>query len=184
MGLTEPIAMVQRPTIVPNRVDDIASIYDECHEELFGYVASLTRDRDAAEDIVHEGFVRFVRERSSGRWVETPRAWLYRVCTNLSFSRSRRRAVADRWSATVGRIASSDVNEAAEDTVLRRERDTELHQALRSLPKDHQAALLLAADGFSGQEIASILGRSEGATRNILWRSRVSLKDRLEGTGR
>ena len=162
--------------------NDLASIYDACSRDVFGYVASLTRDRDAAEDIVQEAFARLARERSTGRLIDEPRAWLYRVCTNLAFSRSRRRSIADRWQAALGR--SSDVQEAAEDTVLRRERSVELHQALAKLPAEHRAALLLAADGFSGQEIAVIVGRSEGATRNMLWRSRVTLKDALGGQAR
>jgi RNA polymerase sigma-70 factor (ECF subfamily) len=171
---------MERLIPVPDRGQDVARVYDDCHVDLFGYVASLIRDVDAAEDIVHEGFARLVQEGVSGRRVAEPRGWLYRVCTNLAFSRSRRRAVAERWNARFGRLASTETHEPAEAAVLRRERDTELHQALRTLPRDHQAALLLAAEGFNGREIAKILGRSEGATRNILWRSRLDLKDRLE----
>lgn len=65
-------------------------------------------------------------------------------------------------------------------TVLRSERHAALTRALGTLPKAHRAALLLAADGFNGREIATILAKSEGATRNILWRARLSLKDQLE----
>ena len=60
------------------------------------------------------------------------------------------------------------------------ERHADLTAALERLPKDHRAALLLAAQGFTGREIATILHKSEGATRNILWRARLLLKDFLQ----
>jgi len=178
------VATMERLAPLADQRDSLAHLYEECHVDLFGYVASLTRDVDAAQDVVHEAFARLVRETANGRLVAEPRAWLYRVCTNLSFSRARRHAAAERWQARFGRPAPTDVHEPAEDAVLRRERDLQLHQALRALPRDHQAALLLAAEGFSGREIATILGRSEGATRNMLWRSRLTLRDGLEADAR
>jgi len=179
--IEEPAALLERlAPVVPGRMDEIAAVYDACHADLFGYAWSLTRDHPAAEDVMHEAFMRLVRESGAGRWPQNPRAWLYTVVTNLAFSRSRRRLIADRWQRFVGRSGQSDTDEAAEETVLRAERHAQLTTALASLPKDHQAALLLAADGFSGREIATILAKSEGATRNILWRARHSLKDRLQ----
>lgn len=170
-------------TRVVGRMDAVAAVYDAHHAELYGYAASLVRDPAAAEDVMHEAFAKLVRESARGRWPDEPRAWLYRVCTNLAINRSRRRAAAERWHHLVGRAGPTDDDgggEAAEETVIRRERHVELEQALRTLPADHRAALLLAAEGFTGREIAAILGRSEGATRNLLWRARLALKDRLE----
>jgi RNA polymerase sigma-70 factor (ECF subfamily) len=166
--------------VIPGRMDGIAAVYDECLPELFGYAASLTGDRTAAEDVVQEAFARLVTQTAGGRGPENARAWLYTVTTNLAFSRARRRAVADRWNQLFGRVARDETGEAADVAVLRSERNAELGTALRTLPKDHRAALLLAADGFTGREIAGILARSEGATRNILWRARLALRDRLE----
>ncbi len=162
-------------------MDDIADVYDACHLGLFSYAASLTHDLSAAEDVVHEAFARLVREHVAGRAPDDPRAWLYRVCTNLAFSRSRRRAIVDRWQRLVaGRAVEEETDEGAEETVLRMERHADLTAALERLPKDHRAALLLAAQGFTGREIATILHKSEGATRNILWRARLLLKDFLQ----
>jgi RNA polymerase sigma-70 factor (ECF subfamily) len=175
--MTTPATLIR---VIPGRMDGIAAVYDACHQDLFGYAASLTRDLSSAEDIVHEAFARLVRETASGRPPDSARAWLYTVCTNLAFSGSRRRAIVDRWQRLVGRVAAGETGEAAEDIVLRHERQAELTRALDALPRDARAALLLAADGFSGREISTILDKSEGATRNILWRSRLILKDQLQ----
>ncbi len=169
---------------IPRRMEDISAVYDACHRDLFGFVASMTRDAAAAEDLVHEAFARLLRETAAGRAPDNARAWLYTVCTNLARSRARRRVIADRWQQVFGRRSIAETDEAAEDAVLRRERTSELGLALGALPAEHRAALLLAADGFNGREIAEILGRSEGATRNIMWRSRLALKERIGPEGR
>jgi len=175
------VAALEKPVRVgSSQMRDIAAVYEACLGDLFGYAASLTRDHASAEDIVQEAFTRLVNESVTRHLPENPRAWLYTVTTNLAFSRSRRRAVADRWQQLLGRPDRAEAAEAAEATVLRSERHGELNRALGALPKDHGAALLLAADGFSGTEIAAILGKSEGATRNILWRARSILRDRLQ----
>jgi RNA polymerase sigma factor (sigma-70 family) len=175
-----PIAPETVVRVARGQMDEIAAVYDACHQDLYAYTASLTRDLAGAEDVVQEAFARLVRESTAGRSPDDSRAWLYKVCTNLAFSRSRRRAIADRWQQLIGRVSQSETSEAAEVTVLRRERHDALTHALDTLPKDHRAALLLASEGFSGREISTMLDKSEGATRNILWRSRLILKDRLE----
>jgi DNA-directed RNA polymerase specialized sigma24 family protein len=71
-------------------------------------------------------------------------------------------------------------NRAPESDFLRSERERELHTALAGLAPDARAALLLAAEGFNGQEVAASIGRSEGATRTLLCRSRVRLRLALE----
>ena len=166
-----PMTIVDSATrLARGEMEDVARIYDDCHRELYGYVASLTRDMPAAEDLVHEAFARLVRERAMGRMPDEPRAWLYKVCTNLVFSRSRRRAIASRWLQLVGRTERSDTDEPAEDAVMRRERHADVMRALDTLPRDHRVALLLAADGFTGRrsrgssaEAKARHGRSCGA---------------------
>ena len=56
--------------------------------------------------------------------------------------------------------------------------------ALAELPVDDRTALMLAAHGFSGREIAAALGRSELATRSLICRARIRLRERLESEAR
>ena len=67
-----------------------------------------------------------------------------------------------------------------EGETLRVERDSELHVALAALAPDGRAALLLAAQGFAGSEIAASIGRTEGATRTLMCRARVQLRQLLD----
>jgi RNA polymerase sigma-70 factor (ECF subfamily) len=164
---------------VARRADEaeLAAIYAERRHELLAFLVGMTRDPETAEDVLQEAFLRLVQESRAGRMPEEPRAWLYRVAANAAIDRSRRGQALARF---LPRLFSRDEPDVPETAALRGERDAELHRALGRLSSDRRAALLLAARGFSGAEVASLLGRSEGATRTLLCRARLELRDLLE----
>jgi RNA polymerase sigma-70 factor (ECF subfamily) len=154
----------------------VLTLYDDLSSDLHGYALAIARDPGAAEDLVQESFLRLLDEHRRGRAPNDPRAWIFRVCTNLVRSRFRRRVVADR---SRGALANHDLAESAESTVIRTEQRREVREALDSLPVEVRMALMLSAEGFTGREIARPLGRTEGATRNLLWRGRLELRRTL-----
>jgi RNA polymerase sigma factor (sigma-70 family) len=158
------------------RAAEIAAVYDATERDLFSFALAVTRDDAAAEDLVQEAFLRLVREWHAGRLPDNPRAWLYRVVVNLARSRARRRLVADRWRSFFVR---RDVVASPEDDVIGHESAAVLGSALAALPADARIAFVLASEGRSGHEVAALIGRSEGATRTLLWRARRELRDRL-----
>ena len=169
-----PVAEV---VIEAHRAGDVVAAYDANERDLFSFTLAVTRDTAAAEDLVQEAFLRLVREARLGRWPENVRAWLYRVVVNLARSRARRRVVADRWRSL---FVNREVARSPEDDFVRRERGAALERALGTLPNETRMAFLLACDGYSGQEVAGLIGRSEGATRTLLWRARRELRRLLE----
>ena len=150
--------------------------YEEEKEKLAAFAYAITRDRDVAEDLVQESFLRLLNVVNAGRPPENVSAWLFRVCTNLAMSRGRRLIVAQRF-LNVGRSANDE--QAADVELLRQEETAALLAGLATLPADAQAALLMAAHGYTGREIAKSLGRSEVATRALMFRSRQKLRDYL-----
>lgn len=147
--------------------------------ELYSFALRTTRDHDAAEDAVAEAFARLLREWRRGNHPDNVGGWLFRVVSNVILSGRRRRAVADRWRAMLGRGAAVGATDP-ELELLARERRSELERILAALPPDARAALLLAAHGFPSAEIAVAIGRSDGATRTLLCRSRTRMRELLE----
>jgi RNA polymerase sigma factor (sigma-70 family) len=174
----EPPPAVERarPT---GRADEasLAAVYAERRGELLAFLVGMTRDPEVAEDLLQDTFVRLIREARAGRMPENVRAWLYRVAANAAIDRGRRGAALGRL---LPRLFSRDDPPAPESEALRSERDAELHAALARLVPDRRAAVLLAARGFSGAEVASLLGRSELATRALLCRARLELRGILD----
>ena len=158
------------------RVDFVASLYDSHADELFGYLSRQVGARDVAEELLQETFLRLVREVRGGRTPEQPRAWLYRVATNLAASRGRRISAFGR---TLGRLRLGAPQPSVEPGVIGREARDALLLAISHLGSDARSALLLSAEGFSGAEIATLIHRSPLATRSLLFRARAVLRSEL-----
>ena len=152
------------------------------HDEIFAFLVRSTRDRDVAEDLLQEAFLRLTREVAAGRGPDNVRAWLYRVAANLTCSRGRRISSAFRWLAGTGRTERVATVDPPETEVLDHEGYGELRRALDALAPAARAALLLSSEGFSGAEIAAAIGRSPMATRTLMSRARIQVRQRLAAT--
>jgi RNA polymerase sigma-70 factor, ECF subfamily len=147
----------------------IEDTYEAHAPALRRFAGGRLRDPVAAEDITQESFLRLAREARSGRYPRRPRAWLFRVALNLIISGARRSATARRQPfAPTG----DSLVESPETLCLVAERLDSLDAALRTLGEDGRTGLILAAQGYSIREIAAVLGRSDGATRTLLCRTR------------
>jgi RNA polymerase sigma-70 factor (ECF subfamily) len=158
-------------------VGELVMGYYEMHQrEVFSVTLRACRDREVAEDLVQEAFLRLIVEVEAGRTPDNVRAWLHRVTANLVVTRSRRTSVARKWS---GFLVGAKTPDEPEAMLLDFERRSDLEAALAELPADARTALLLAARGFTGLDIAAAIGRSGAATRTLMCRARVRIRERL-----
>lgn len=146
------------------------------HErEIFGYLWRLTSDEQAAHDLSQETFVRAWQRFAKISAYEQPRAWLFRVATNLALNYRRGRATPIR--------STMELNEEAHpvggDPAPRLAQDDLVHRALGALPPRQRAALVLReVYGFSCEEVAAALDTSLGAAKTMLWRGREQFRVR------
>lgn len=152
----------------------VARIYDQEHLALYAFIRGAVRDATIAEDILHDAFVRLIREVGDGRWPINIRPWLYRVAANLIVTAGRRRRVAERHSHE---FAGTPIERSPEEALVEHERDEALHAAVDALPAEPRLAILLAAHGWAGREIAEVLHKSEPAVRTMLCRARIRLRE-------
>ena len=158
----------------------VALCYAEHSAGLERYVRSMVRDADEAADVCQEAFVRLLLASRDGRLPDAPAAWLRRVAHNLVVSGHRHRQIGDR---VLGRLAEDEASASLEDAAIRHEENDALVAALSTVATDDRAALILAAQGYRGTEIASYLGRTELASRALLCRARSRLGAHLVATG-
>ena len=147
---------------------------------LVRYLRSLTRDETVAEDLAQEAFLRLAREVAHGRTPDCVSAWLFRVGRNLAMSRGRRVTVAARHAGALPVPAGL---EAPDALAIRDEQARAVRDAMAALPEDHREALLLAAEGYRGPEIAARLQRTPLATRALLCRVRGRVRVQLLAAG-
>jgi RNA polymerase sigma-70 factor, ECF subfamily len=144
------------------------------------YARSFVREDAAAEDLVQEAFLRLSRETRAGRVPDNIAAWLFRVTANLATSRARRAAVAARFADA---IDGPEADPGPETITLDEERYAALREALDDLSASDRTALVMAAHGYRGPEIAARLGRTQLATRTLLCRARGRVRARLVAEG-
>ena len=155
----------------------VATIYEADRASLVGFVRTVTRDHEVAEEICQEAFTRLLLEVRAGRPPDNPRAWLRRVASNLAISRGRHSQVVERKRSA---LVSREIGDSAEATALRHEDARVVVEALDRLHATDREALLLAASGLSGAEIGQRLGRSDGAVRTLICRARQKLRLAIE----
>ena len=154
----------------------VMSAYDAHNRDLLAFARALVRNPEAAEDLVADAFLRLINEVRAGRAPTETRGWLYRVVANLVVSRGRRLRTAQRF---LSRLVDRRVQESPESSLARSEVRSDLLAALAALPTDGRVALVMAARGSTGHEIATALGKSETATRTALYRARIKLREQL-----
>jgi len=155
----------------------IASIYETHAAELRRFATVRVRDAVAAEDVVQEAFLRLAIEAREGRFPRQPRAWLYRVVLNLIVSAARRA----KTSGAVPMPESYELPDfvTPESHVLARERAVALSVAMEAAGPRARTGIAMAAQGYSGREIAGHLGRSEVAARALMCRARTGIRRAL-----
>lgn len=164
------------PDVVADRTILVLDAYERHGGELLGFLVRTTRNRQLAEDVLQETFLRLVGEARAGRSPNDPRAWLFRVAANQVVSAARRRATVTRWAPFLARRSDSA---SSEEVVLEREARDRVEAALTVLTPDARTAILLAAHGLGTAAVAAAIGRTELATRSLLCRSRLRLRTHL-----
>lgn len=162
----------------------VRSAYDTHSARIYGLAISASRDADVAADITQESFLRLLAEVRRGRYPNDAGAWLYRVASNLLLSRGRRLTVARRFAHKV--VMPETTAETPESVALGYAEHRALGSALGRLNRLQRAALIMAAQGLTSDEIGAHLGKSSGAIRTVLFRARRQLRRDMdrEGIGR
>jgi RNA polymerase sigma factor (sigma-70 family) len=153
-----------------------AAAWEAHAQPLLHYLQGLTRDRELAEDLVQETFLRLAREELAGRTPQHTRGWLYRVASNLLASHGRRNQVARR---ELSRLWVGDMLASAEQEVSARDALRTAIAGAATLTRAERRTLALAAAEYSNAEMARTLGISEAAARTRLCRARANLSSAM-----
>lgn len=150
------------------------ALYRSCADDVFSYVASMLRDRSAAEDVTATAFERAYRRRALLDLRRgTPRAWVFAIARNAALDELRRRR---RTGSLTGEIA--DTTPEAEADAELAERRLLVRDGLASLdPREREVILLKFVGRLSNGELARVLGCSETAAGTRLHRAIARLRE-------
>lgn len=140
---------------------------------LFGLCMHLCRQRDAAEELYQETWVRVLMKRDSFRDGEPFEPWLTRICVNL-YRDSLRRQRLRRFLPLSGLETTAVSPQISSDERL------SLLDAVGRLPdKLRIAVILVYMQGYTESQAAGILGISVNGVKSRLLRARKLLKEAL-----
>lgn len=168
-GVTEAIAERVTPLAGDIPTESFAELYERTFPRVYAYVASLLRDRAAAEDVTAQAFERAYRKRRSfDPRRGNRRAWLFGIARNAALDELRRRK---RIAELPGDQPDSDAPAPEElaETALRR---TSLRQAMATLDdRERELVALKFFSGLGNVEIAAVIGTSESNVGTRLHRT-------------
>jgi RNA polymerase sigma-70 factor, ECF subfamily len=143
-------------------------LYDHYHGSVYRFLFYRTRSSTLAEDLTSETFFRALRGMTGFRWQGKDfGAWLMTIARNLAtdhFKAGRTRLE----MATEDMGLHDDATEGPEDAVLAGLTNEVLLQALTQLPVEQRDCLVMRfLQGMSIAETAAVLGRSDGAIKQL-----------------
>jgi len=160
-------------------LEAIGQLYDQHHVSLLKYTWSRVADRETAEDLTGEVFLRMVRGLPRYRPTKTPfRAWLYRIAHNLVIDHYRSEGDQESVPLEIAEVTRGEGDPAeALDQALEMEH---LHGVLANIkPVHHDVVVLRFLIGLSIRETAKVLGRSQASVKAMQHRGLIELREAL-----
>ncbi len=160
-------------------------------ENLYSAALRMTHNAADAEDLVQETFLKAYRAYESFQEGTNLKAWLYRILTNtyINIYRAKKRRpdesnledVEDLYLyRRLGGLEAVQAGRSAEEEVLDRITDTDVKEAIDSLPDQFRLAVVLSdIEGFSYKEIAEIMDVPLGTVMSRLHRGRRAMQRAL-----
>ena len=187
-----PVAVAHRTTTAPDGVllqeaaagggASYAALYDRYAEQVFNYCLRLTGSPEDAADATQDAFVNVLgRLHRDDNPVLDFSSYLFAAARNESYALMRRRSRTLLSDEPPERAAfEADVETDPERAALLHDSQESVRQANAQLAPRHREVLALReVAGRSYEEIGQIMGISENAAAQLIWRARSKLKGAL-----
>jgi RNA polymerase sigma-70 factor (ECF subfamily) len=167
-----------------------SQLYDRYRDRLVHFIARKTGDRDRAEDLVQEAFIRVTRHLHRFDQGKKFSTWIYTICSNLSKNELRNRSrsplvlfqkLTTHWESDHRPLQFEDLGNRPDDLYRKRYLQDLVEQMVEELPEHHKLVFRLRElEGKSYEEIAEITGVNLGTVKSRLHRARTSFAERIE----
>lgn len=151
----------------------IEQLYDEYHGPILRHLERLVQERETAEDLCHETFIKALRNWSDLENEAAARGWLYRIATNTAYDylrRQRRIAMTPLDDMTVVGTSTPTLESRHEDA-------ESIWAVLNHLPDHYRIPLLLHnSAGYNLHDIAATQGCSVTTMKMRVHRARMKFR--------
>ncbi|MGH7653935.1 MAG: sigma-70 family RNA polymerase sigma factor [Gemmatimonadaceae bacterium] len=159
---------------------DTERLFREYHAMLVRYLTRRLGDRDWAEEVAQETFVRALRQET----IVNERSWIFAVANNLVRDDARRvsrqRRQLELMAAEARDEEQAQPEETQELTLEMTQQTADARRALEALAERDRQALLMKEEGLDYSEIAEVLGIEKSSVGTTLSRARRRLAETYE----
>jgi len=177
MSIVNPLS---GPTECSTPATSLEELFRKYYARLVHFACQFSKDRESAEDIVQEAFIKYWDLKNQLATEEAAvKSFLYTAVKNASLNAVRHLKVVDSFAA------QAQVSEVEEETaihaIIRSEVLGELHNAIASLPESCQKVSRMGfLEGMKNHEIAQELGVSINTVKTQKKRGLELLRNRLK----
>jgi RNA polymerase sigma-70 factor (ECF subfamily) len=167
-------------------VPDISDLVQEYSGRIYGLALRLTQNRQDAEDVLQETFLKVMQRLDTFEGRSAIYTWIHRIATNIALGKLRRlRSIPDvdiapqdfEELAAGLSAASSNYFHDLEDTEFFRET---MDRAIARVPEPLRVVFILRdVEGLSTKETADLLEITPANVKVRLMRARIQLRNRL-----
>ena len=136
-------------------LNEASVLFDRYNKRIFNFLATLTNDRDTAEDLTQNVFLRMIKYRASFKDDSRFQPWIYQIARNVftDFYRSQKNRA---YNVDVEKV--SDHIPDADESAQMEEKEQLLHACLSRLSEDERELLVLTRfQHLKYEEVAVIL---------------------------
>ena len=154
----------------------LAVVYQEFSQGVFAYCLKILADRQLAEDVVQETFLKVRQHAQSIQRNESFKSWIFRIARNEALMQLRKK----RWD---GQVEDESVwsEETPYKQFVAQERSEIVNRLLDSLKHEYREVLVLRVyEDMSYTEIASVTGATESSVKSRIFRARKEMIEKMK----
>jgi len=152
----------------------IEKLYRAVSAGLFGICLRYAKNREDAQDLLHDGFLKIMDNLKNFRWEGSFEGWLRRIIVNVAINYYRRNKIIQfkEYESVDFKIKGFELS------ALEKMTQQELLDLINQLPTGYRIVFnLYAIEDFSHKEISEILGVSESTSKSQYRKARLKLQE-------
>jgi RNA polymerase sigma-70 factor, ECF subfamily len=157
--------------------DPLEEMYQAYKEPVFHYLRNMCHNTTIAEELTHDTFIKAFKGFGRFRGESSLKTWLFKIARNTYLNEAKKFSQKNEITYAEPELQSSG-------TIRNIETEMMVRQTFQKLTEQERTLLILREQGFSLNEMAEILGQTEGSIKVGIHRAKRKFKKYyLEGEG-
>lgn len=171
--MTEESLMV---AVKKGDLDKSSVLFEQYHQQLYGFFIKMTRDKEVARDLVQNVFYRMLKYRKSYNESHPFKAWIYQIARNAYADHLRKNKMQVSDYQNIEQVGGSE--EGIEGQMEEDEKKNQLYRSLNMLSEDDRQLLVLSRfQKMKYEEIAKVMNYSVANVKVKVHRAIKKLRD-------